>query len=131
MAMAATPSRPGDHETEFTRPGVTEDEIEEIKKVFTRKDTQNGKPDSLDNALRRVDAAFEFFKKLGVDYYAFHDIDAAPEGAGRSGRSESTTQCTSGANPCPRRDHYQRIPQVDPKGRDKVACALGRRLFHR
>eukprot|EP00937_MAST-01D_sp_MAST-1D-sp2_P003599 g3599.t1 len=44
-------------------------------------DTQNGKPDSLDNALRRVDAAFEFFQKLGVGYYAFHDIDAAPEGA--------------------------------------------------
>ena len=43
MAMAATPSRPGDHETEFTRPGVSEDEIEEIKKVFTMMDTQNGK----------------------------------------------------------------------------------------
>jgi xylose isomerase len=43
-------------------------------------DTQNGKPDSMDNALRRVDAAFEFFTKLGVPYYAFHDIDAAPEG---------------------------------------------------
>ena len=43
MAMAATPSRPGDHETEFTRPGVSEDEIEEIKKVFTMMDTQNGR----------------------------------------------------------------------------------------
>ena len=43
MAMAATPSRPGDHETEFTRPGVSEDEIEEIRKVFTMMDTQNGK----------------------------------------------------------------------------------------
>jgi len=29
----------------------------------------------------RVDAAFEFFEKLGVEYYAFHDIDIAPEGA--------------------------------------------------
>jgi len=43
-------------------------------------DTFFGKPDSEENALRRVDAAFEFFQKLGVDYYAFHDIDAAPEG---------------------------------------------------
>ena len=44
-------------------------------------DTFHGKADSLDNALRRVDAAFEFFQKIGVEYYAFHDIDAAPEGA--------------------------------------------------
>ncbi|KAI9203283.1 xylose isomerase-like protein [Polychytrium aggregatum] len=28
---------------------------------------------------RRVDAAFEFFSKLGVDYYTFHDRDVAPE----------------------------------------------------
>ena len=32
------------------------------------------------NALRRVDAAFEFFTKLGVPYYTFHDRDVAPEG---------------------------------------------------
>jgi len=43
--------------------------------------TSFGQPDSLDNALRRADAAFEFFQKLGVEYYAFHDVDAAPEGA--------------------------------------------------
>lgn len=35
---------------------------------------------SLDNALRRVDAAFEFFTKLGVDYYTFHDVDVSPLG---------------------------------------------------
>ncbi|TPX30811.1 xylose isomerase [Synchytrium microbalum] len=28
----------------------------------------------------RVDAAFEFLSKLGVDYYTFHDRDVAPEG---------------------------------------------------
>ena len=33
-------------------------------------DTFFGKPDSVDNAVHRVDAAFEFFQKLGVDYYA-------------------------------------------------------------
>jgi len=37
--------------------------------------------DSVDNAKVRVDAAFEFFQKLGVPFYAFHDIDIAPEGA--------------------------------------------------
>jgi xylose isomerase len=31
-------------------------------------------------AEARVDAAFEFFSKLGVPYYCFHDFDLAPEG---------------------------------------------------
>ncbi|KAL3908113.1 MAG: hypothetical protein SGILL_008607 [Bacillariaceae sp.] len=34
----------------------------------------------MDLAMRRVDVAFEFFTKLGVDYYCFHDVDVAPEG---------------------------------------------------
>jgi xylose isomerase len=34
----------------------------------------------LDAAKRRVDAAFEFFRKLGVEYYTFHDTDVSPEG---------------------------------------------------
>jgi xylose isomerase len=33
----------------------------------------------LEGCIRRVDAAFELFTKLGVDYYAFHDRDIAPE----------------------------------------------------
>ncbi len=37
--------------------------------------------ESLDNALRRVDVAFEFMEKLGAPFYAFHDRDVAPEGA--------------------------------------------------
>jgi len=37
--------------------------------------------DSVDNALRRVDVAFEFMEKLGAPYYCFHDRDVAPEGA--------------------------------------------------
>jgi len=36
---------------------------------------------SIENAKRRVDVAFEFFTKLGVEYYCWHDIDIAPEGA--------------------------------------------------
>jgi xylose isomerase len=36
--------------------------------------------DSIANAENRVRAAFEFFEKLGVDFYCFHDRDVAPEG---------------------------------------------------
>lgn len=34
----------------------------------------------MDVALHTLDAAFEFFSKLGVNYYCFHDRDIAPEG---------------------------------------------------
>ncbi len=37
--------------------------------------------DPLDRARETMDAAFEFFQKLGVDYYCFHDRDIAPAGA--------------------------------------------------
>ena len=40
--------------------------------------------DSVDNARRRVEVAFEFFTKLGAPYYCFHDRDVAPEGASLS-----------------------------------------------
>ncbi|MBN1851658.1 MAG: xylose isomerase [Pirellulales bacterium] len=36
--------------------------------------------DSLENAKNRVRVAFEFFEKLGVPHFAFHDRDVAPEG---------------------------------------------------
>ena len=36
--------------------------------------------DPMDRAKETLDAAFEFFQKLGVDYYCFHDRDIAPEG---------------------------------------------------
>ncbi len=36
--------------------------------------------DSVDNAINRVRAAFEFLEKLGAPFYAFHDRDVAPEG---------------------------------------------------
>ena len=36
--------------------------------------------DSIDNALRRVDVAFDFMSRLGVPFYCFHDRDVAPEG---------------------------------------------------
>jgi xylose isomerase len=40
---------------------------------------QNSNP--LREAEQTLDAAFEFFTKLGVKYYCFHDRDMAPEGA--------------------------------------------------
>jgi len=36
--------------------------------------------DSLANAKNRIRVAFEFFEKLGVEFYCFHDRDVAPEG---------------------------------------------------
>ncbi|KAF0044984.1 hypothetical protein F2P81_001513 [Scophthalmus maximus] len=35
----------------------------------------------MESAKRRLCAAFEFFTKLGVKYYTFHDRDIAPEGS--------------------------------------------------
>ena len=37
--------------------------------------------DPMAAAKQKMDAAFEFFAKLGVPFYCFHDRDIAPEGA--------------------------------------------------
>ncbi|WP_417560146.1 xylose isomerase [Marinomonas sp.] len=34
----------------------------------------------MEAAKLKTDAAFEFFTKLGVPYYSFHDVDVSPEG---------------------------------------------------
>ncbi len=47
--------------------------------TFKRPWHQAGDP--LEVAMGKAEAAFEFFSKLGVDYYSFHDTDVAPEGA--------------------------------------------------
>jgi xylose isomerase len=36
--------------------------------------------DSIENAVNRVHAAFEFIEKLGAPFFCFHDRDVAPEG---------------------------------------------------
>lgn len=36
--------------------------------------------DPMQAAKQKADVAFEFFTKLGIPYYCFHDIDVAPEG---------------------------------------------------
>ncbi len=38
-----------------------------------------GTNDPMQKALNRVDAAFEFLEKLGIEYFCFHDRDIAPE----------------------------------------------------
>ncbi|SFL52362.1 D-xylose isomerase [Gracilibacillus orientalis] len=38
------------------------------------------KYDGMDRAKARVEAAFEFFDKIGAKYFCFHDVDIAPEG---------------------------------------------------
>ena len=37
--------------------------------------------DSIENAKKRVDVAFELIEKLGAPFYCFHDRDVAPDGA--------------------------------------------------
>lgn len=37
--------------------------------------------DPLAGAKQKADIAFEFFTKLGIPYYCFHDVDVAPEGS--------------------------------------------------
>lgn len=46
----------------------------------TRDFPWNTSKDPMDNAKYKLEAAFEFFTKLGVPYYCFHDVDIAPEG---------------------------------------------------
>ena len=41
----------------------------------------NEKSDPLAAAEDKLDAAFEFFTKLDVPFYCFHDVDLAPDGA--------------------------------------------------
>ena len=40
----------------------------------------NGAADPMAGARAKLAAAFEFFEKLGIPYYCFHDRDVAPEG---------------------------------------------------
>jgi len=47
--------------------------------TFKRPWQRSGEP--MDVAIGKAEAAFEFFSKLGIDYYSFHDTDVAPEGS--------------------------------------------------
>lgn len=47
--------------------------------TFDRQWMKSGDP--MEMASMKADAAFEFFSKLGIPYYCFHDTDVAPEGS--------------------------------------------------
>ena len=49
--------------------------------TFERPWLATGVADPMALALHKIDAAFEFFEKLGVPFFCFHDRDVAPEGA--------------------------------------------------
>ena len=38
-------------------------------------------PGTMEHAKAKVDAGFEFMKKLGIQYFCFHDVDLVPEAA--------------------------------------------------
>ncbi len=44
-------------------------------------DKSFGAQNEMDLAKIKVEAGFEFMQKLGIDFYCFHDRDAAPEGS--------------------------------------------------
>jgi len=48
--------------------------------------------DAMALARLKAEAAFEFFSKLGIDYYSFHDTDVAPEGASLKEYSDNFAQ---------------------------------------
>ncbi len=72
--------------------------------TFERPWFQGGTPMEL--AKTKADAAFEFFAKLGLPYYCFHDRDVAPEGA------------------TPRESHENFLRLVDVLGEKQQATGL-------
>jgi xylose isomerase len=48
--------------------------------VGTMERPWNSEKDAMTKAKMRMEAAFEFMDKIGIDYFAFHDRDIAPEG---------------------------------------------------
>ena len=50
--------------------------------------------DPMDAAADRLDAAFEFFTKLGTGFYCFHDRDLAPEGNSPKGSLNNLKRLT-------------------------------------
>ena len=57
----------------------------------------NVSSNQMEAAYARLDAAFEFFSKLGVDYYCFHDRDLAPEGNDANESEKYLQQLTQAA----------------------------------
>ncbi len=53
--------------------------ISQYKKIIQTR-SWNVQESALDRAKDKAHAAFEFFTKLGVEYFCFHDVDLSPEG---------------------------------------------------
>ena len=51
-------------------------------------------PDANTRARFKMDAAFEFFTKIGTPYYCFHDIDLVEEGSNRAETRERVATIT-------------------------------------
>lgn len=51
-------------------------------------------PDAMARSRNKMDAAFEFFTKIGTPYYCFHDVDLIEEGNSRSETSERLAAIT-------------------------------------
>ena len=49
-------------------------------------DKSMGQTDPMAKFRAKADFAFELMEKLDIDYYCFHDVDIAPEGASREHR---------------------------------------------
>lgn len=52
-------------------------------------------PDAISRARNKMDAAFEFFTKVGTPYYCFHDVDLVEEGASRAETSDRIATITA------------------------------------
>ena len=63
----------------------------------------------MQNARDKLDAAFEFFTKLGVPFYCFHDRDLAPEG-------DTVAESEANLAQLPRPVMHQRQVQQDQGG---------------
>ncbi len=70
--------------------------------------------DSLDNALRRVEVAFEIFEKLQAPFYAFHDRDVAPEGSYAGGVPPEFRSQSPSPSPSTRRRRVSSCCGVPP-----------------
>ena len=59
----------------------------------------DGASDVMDAAKERMDAAFEFFTKLGAGWWCFHDVDMSPEGNSlKASANEGAMQVCSSLN---------------------------------
>ena len=62
--------------------------------------------DPFQNACDKMDAAFEFISKLGLNYFCFHDFDLIEEGSSLSESEKRLGKITSYAKEKIKAKHY-------------------------